>query len=144
MITQTKRINKRNIRYFELARKASEFSDFDMHHLGCVIIYKNYILSVGYNTNKTHPIQMQYNKYRNFNNPDNVKHKLHAEVAALSKIKDLDIDWSKVEIYIYRENKNGKPALSYPCIGCRNYIKIVGIKHLYYTIDGDYQYERLG
>lgn len=131
-------MNRRNLRYFEMAKKASEFSDFQMHHLGCVVVYKNYILSIGFNTNRTHPIQMQYNRYRNFNNPENVKHKLHAEIAGLLKIRDLDIDWSKVEIYIYRENKNGKPALAYPCVGCINYIRELGIKKLYYTGDGEY------
>jgi deoxycytidylate deaminase len=136
-------ITKRNIRYFEMAKEISKFSDFDIHHLGCVVVYKSYILSVGFNTNRTHPIQMYYNKYRNFNNPDNVKHKLHAEIAALSKIRYLDIDWSKVEVYIYRENKNGKPALAYPCVGCKNYIRDLGIKHVYHTGNDSYCYERM-
>ena len=43
---------------FELAKKASEFSDYNKKniHIGSVIMYKNRILGIGYNTNKTSPI----------------------------------------------------------------------------------------
>jgi deoxycytidylate deaminase len=108
-----------------------------------VIVYKSHILSVGYNTNKTHPIQREYNKYRNFNNPSNVRHKLHAEIIALWRIRNLDIDFSKIEIYTYRENKDGSKALAAPCQACRNYIKDMGIKNIYFTGDGSYCYERM-
>ena len=51
---------------FELAKKASEFSDYNKKniHIGSVIMYKNRILGIGYNTNKTSPIQYKYNYYR--------------------------------------------------------------------------------
>ena len=40
---------------FELAKKASEFSDYNKKniHIGSVIMYKNRILGIGYNKNKT-------------------------------------------------------------------------------------------
>ena len=136
-------ITRKNIRYFNFAKEAAKFSDFNMHHLGCVVVYKSHILSTGFNTNRTHPIQMEYNKYRNFNNPNNVKHKLHAEIMGLSKIRYLNIDWNKVEIYIYRENKDRSKALSYPCIGCKQYIKDLGIKNIYFTGNDSYCYEKL-
>jgi deoxycytidylate deaminase len=137
-------ITNRNIRYFNIAKQISQLSDFDRHHIGCVIVYKSYVLSIGFNTNKTHPIQMEYNKYRNFNNPNNVRHKLHAEIMALWKIRNLNIDFSKIEVYTYRENKNGNKALAAPCQACRKYIKDMGIKNVYYTGDGSYCFERMG
>jgi len=137
-------ITNRNIKYFNLAKNMSELSDFDKHHIGCVVVYKYHILSVGFNTNKTHPIQMEYNKFRQFNNPNNVHHKLHAEIMTLCKIKDLDIDWNKVEMYVYRQNYQGDKALSAPCRACREFLKDVGVKNLYYTGNDSYCYEKIG
>ena len=44
---------------FELAKNASEFSDYNKNNIriGSVIIYKNRVLGIGYNTKKTSPIQ---------------------------------------------------------------------------------------
>jgi hypothetical protein len=62
---------------------------------------------------------------------------------ALYKIKYLDVDFSKVEIYIYRQNKNGERALAYPCKACKRFMKDIGIKHIYYTGNNSFCYERM-
>lgn len=123
--------------FFNKAKNASKFSDFKRYHIGCVAVYKGYILSVGFNSNKTHPIQKIYNKERF--EEDNTPHSLHAEIAALCLIKNRnDIEWGSVELYIYRENKKGEPRLSKPCASCLAMIKDLGIKDIYYTTDGGY------
>lgn len=63
---------------------------------------------------------------------------LHAEISCLLQIKDLDIDFNKVKLYIYREDKNGNLAISRPCGACMKLIDKLGIKTIYYTIDGGY------
>ena len=68
---------------------------------------------------------------------------LHAEIQALNKIKYLDIDFSRVEVYVYREFKNGKPALARPCVSCMEFIKDLGIKNIYYSTPDGYAYERI-
>ena len=128
-----------NDHFFIKAKKASEFSDFKRYHVGCVVVYKGYILSVGFNSNKTHPIQKIYNKERF--TEDSTPHSLHAEIAALGLIKKRnDIDWSSVELYIYRENKKGEPRMSKACASCLAMIKDLGIVDVYYTIDSGYAY----
>ena len=120
--------------YFEKAKNVSFLSDFKQVHIGCVAVYKKQFIGVGYNTNKTHPIQMKYNKYRNlYCNGMQPQAKLHAEIMCLLNIKDLDIDFSKVKLYIYREDKNGHLALSKPCDACMRAIKDLGIKEISYT-----------
>ena len=57
----------KNTKMFNLAKEISELSNFKRQHIGCVIVYKSHILSIGYNSNKTHPIQQIYNKYRYLN-----------------------------------------------------------------------------
>ena len=51
-------------RYFELAAKEAQCSDFNKFHIGCIAVYKNKIVGKGCNTYKTHPIPKMYVKYR--------------------------------------------------------------------------------
>lgn len=128
-------------KYFMLAKNASNFSDFPRIHIGCVLIYKNKILSVGWNTKKENPLQKYYNKYRNFDT-DKYKNPLHAEMMSILKIRNIEIDWKKVNMFIYREHKNGKTALAKPCKACKQAIKDTGIKNIYYTSSDGYIYEK--
>ena len=126
-----------NTHFFSKAKKASEFSTFKRYHVGCVAVYKGYILSVGFNSTKTHPIQKIYNKERYIG--DYSPHSLHAEIAALCLIRNRnDIDWSSVELYIYRENKKAEPRMSKPCASCMAMIKDLGIVDVYYSTDNGY------
>lgn len=131
------RINK----YFELAKQACKFSDNKQHQLGAVITYKGRILSTGYNTNKTNPVQEQYNKFRGYD-VTTAKNSLHAEISAILKCKDMKIDWNKANIHIYREHKNGVKALAKPCKACEKAIKDLGIKNIYYTIECGIAHEK--
>ena len=58
-------------------------------------------------------------------------------MASLVKIKYLDIDFSRVHIYIYRELRDGTLAMARPCQACLAAIKQMGIKHIHYTTDGE-------
>lgn len=130
--------------YFDKAKNVSFLSDFKQTHIGCVAIYKKQVIGVGYNTNKTHPIQMKYNKYRDLEwNGIQPKAKLHAELMCLLNIKDLNIDFAKVKIFIYREDKNGHLALSRPCEACMRAIKDLGIKEINYTTYQGYSKEKI-
>jgi deoxycytidylate deaminase len=134
---------------FKIARECSLKSDYTSRcssaKIGCVIIYKNAILAKSFNSDKTHTIQAKYNKWR-YNPKENTKYlpsKIHAELASLQKIKYLDIDFSKVHIYIYRETKKGEIAMARPCPSCLAAIKELGIRHIHYTSDSGYCYERI-
>jgi deoxycytidylate deaminase len=136
-------MTNKNIRYFELAKEVSKLSDFHSHHIGCIITYGHHIISTAYNTNKSSPLQAKYNKYCGLDE-NNINHKMHGEIYALSKIKDLDnIDCNKIDIYIWREHKDGIRALSRPCNACMSMIKDNGIKNIYYTGEDSYIYEKL-
>jgi tRNA(Arg) A34 adenosine deaminase TadA len=109
--------------------------------IGCAVYYKGTLLVRGHNSNKTSPLQKRYNTYRykNCDTPD----KTHAEMAALKKIRWLDIDFSQVEVYTYRELKNGSLSLSRPCESCLAFMKQLGIKRICYTTPDGYAEERL-
>lgn len=131
-------------KYFQLAKNVSTLSDFNkQYHIGCVVIYKNKVIADGYNTKRTSPTQKRYNKYRNFNEETINNGALHAEIMALTRCKEMSVDWNKVYLFVYREHKNGNRAISRPCLACMNAIKDRGIKKIYYTGDNSYIYERI-
>ena len=101
----TKKIN----RYLDMAKEASTQSDFNKHHLGAVAIYHGSLLAIGCNSHKTSPVQKRYNRAREYQVEANYKNAncTHAEVSCLTKLRYLDIDFSKVTLYVYREHKNG-------------------------------------
>ena len=129
-------------RFFNVAKGLADLSTYERDKIGCVIVYHNKIISTGCNKNTTHPLQKKYNKYRDI--ADCYPHKLHAEVDAIKHIIDLDIDWSKVSIYIYRKLRSRPFGISRPCKSCMKLINELGIKHIYYTGNTDFQYEYLG
>jgi tRNA(Arg) A34 adenosine deaminase TadA len=85
------------------------------------------VLSVGQNSYvKTHPLQKKLAS--RVGQP--FKERLHAEVAAIVKCRDL----SKAHtIKIFRFNNDGRPALAKPCCICESAIKEAGIKNVIHT-----------
>ena len=129
-------LTKSHLAYFKAAKAVSELSDFDRVHIGAVAVYKHKIISSGTNSYKTNPIQKKYNKYRYSVDKG---HTLHAEMECLLPLMSRkDIDFNRLSLYIYRENKNGSLAIAKPCESCRQLIKALGIKKIYYTSDDSY------
>lgn len=137
------RINK----YFELAKQACKFSDMKRANLGSVLIYKNKVISVGWNIgDKTSPIQKEYNKYRDFDPDDSdVINSIHSEILCLHRAKFLDIDWGRASLFTYRKKKSGGRGLARSCPACYNYAKSLGLGNLYYTTETKrgWGYERI-
>lgn len=138
-------ITKADIKYFEKAKNIARISDYDKIHIGCVAVYHGNVIGIGCNTNKTHPMQKYYNRFREDEETDNIHfyHKLHAEINCLSQLKNLDINFSKVKLYIYRIRKDRPHGMCRPCPSCMAAIKDMGIKHIYYTTDDGFAYERI-
>lgn len=138
-----KNISSSQKSFFEIAKKISELSTFHRKNIkvGCIVVHGKRIISSGYNSDKSHPIQKRYNIYR-FS--DDTPHTLHAEISALIPIMhDSTLDFSKLKIFIYRQKANGSLGSSKPCQSCRNFMKDLGIKHVYYTTDEGFCHEEI-
>lgn len=137
-------LTKTDYKMFDKALKVSSLSDFKKPHIGCIAVYQNSVIGIGWNSNKTHPMQEFYNKYRF--NPKRIYPvpKLHAEISCLNSIKHLNINFSKVKLYIYRPRKDIEVGIARPCPSCMAAIKDLGIRHIYYTTDSGYAYEKVG
>ena len=136
-------------RGFKLAKNASTFSDCKIK-IGAVIMYKSKVISVGYNTTKSNPIQKAYNVYRNANgreyDVERQNNGLHAEIMALQHAtRSFKGDLSKCSIFVYSEKKEGckrLTRLTKPCNACSKRLEELGIRNIYYTTNNGWQYER--
>ena len=130
-------------RYMSVAKEMSKLSTFHRQHVGCIAVYRKCIISTGVNSNKTHPLQKKLNNIRF--PEDYSPHTLHAEISTLLPISNLDIDWSKVSLFIYRGRKRCSTpyGLARPCPSCMAYIKSLGIKDVYYTSNDGFIHEVL-
>lgn len=130
-------MTKKMLKYFDRATKMAMNSNMPTK-MGCVIVYKGKIISESYNQFKTHPLQAEYDSERkDFEEGHPHAHSLHAESAALLKIKDLDLKWNKVDIYISRPLKSRPYGLAKPCKACEKLIKDLGIEKIHYTSDNN-------
>ena len=143
------KLNKKDYRFFEMARKEALNSDYDRIHIGCVLVYKGHVIGQGSNGEKTDTVQKKYNSYRNFSKTEKpIKHSIHAEIAALKSVPypiQNSVDWKKVKIYIYRicPGKDLGQGMARPCPGCMNAIKDMRIQDVYYTTETGFAYERV-
>lgn len=132
------------MRFFDAARGESFKSDFTVR-VGAVCVYKGKVVSYGHSSEKTSPVQQRFNAYRHFDNtPEQIpKAKIHAEISALHKLRNTDIDFSKLSVYVWRQYSNGQPAMSRPCEGCIAYMHELGVRHIYYSTSAGLVYEKL-
>lgn len=134
-------ISKSDMNYFRKAKNVASISDYHKTHIGCVAVYQGQIIGLGCNCNKTHPTQKIYNKYRK--QSDSMLPKLHAEISCINQIRNLNINFSKVKLYIYRIRKDQPFGLSRPCPSCMAAIRDLGIRNIYYTTNDGYVNERI-
>lgn len=135
------KLTKTRRTYFEAARAVAQLSDFPKVKVGAIAVYSHHIISSGYNAQRTAPIQKKYNKYR-FS--DDTPASLHAEIACLKPlIRRKDIDFKRINLYVYREYFNGDLAMARPCESCFKLIKDLGIRNIYYTTNDGYAHENI-
>ena len=116
--------------------KIAEANDDSNISFAAAIVYRNKIVSIGFNHNKSHPFQAKYAK-------NEMAIFLHAEVHAIKNaLREIDVDeLSKCDIYITRvkRKKAGDKhfiwGLSKPCPGCERAIAEFGLKRTIYTCD---------
>ena len=127
--------------YFKAAAAMAQLGDFPRVKIGCVVIYGHRIISSGFNSMKTDPVQKRYNRYRF---AEDTPAAIHAEIMALKPlIGRNDIDFKKIELYVYRSGNRETPLLARPCPSCMQLIKNLGIRNIYFTTNNGYSYENI-
>lgn len=134
-------LSNTDYKYFQKAHQIATISDYKKTHVGCVAVYQGQVIGLGCNCNKTHPVQKKYNRYRKPS--DSMLPKLHAEISCLNQIKHLDINFSKVKLYIYRIRKDQPFGMARPCPSCMAAIRDLGVRNIFYTTNDGYAHEKL-
>lgn len=114
--------------FLQLARKESVRSNHRRHKLGCVLVRGSRVLGLGHNMLKTHP-----------KSPHEFK-SIHAEFMA---VLNSGTDLKGATAYIFRQQKNGTPAISRPCEDCWRYLMECGVKEVVYSFEGSFVQEKI-
>lgn len=136
--------DKKIAHYFELANNTCLYSNNKKARVGCILVYKNKVISVGWNvSDKEHPMQKKLNALRGYD-PDvsGERNTLHAEMMALLKARGLDIDFGKASLFVCRIRKDGSKGMAKPCEACTEMIKSLGVRDVYYTTNDGWNFER--
>ena len=135
---------KKDRTYFNIAKEISKLSDFPKVKIGCCAVYKHKVISTGFNSRRTSPLQKKYNRYRFYEDDSGASHTYHAEISCLKPLmRRRDINFKNVSLYVYREYRDGQLALSRPCESCMQLIVELGIKDIYYTNSGGFSHEEI-
>lgn len=89
--------------------------------LGAVIVKGSNVLAVGVNS---------------FRNPPFIDHlnaTVHAEMAALKKVRNIE----GCTIYVARVNNSNIPRLARPCLSCYEHLSNAGIREIVYTTNSN-------
>jgi deoxycytidylate deaminase len=108
-------------KFFKIAREESFKSNYQ-HKIGAILVSGSRILSKGYNQIRHLKIGKRYTAF---------DCSLHAERDCVSKLDKSSVKGA--DIYIYRETKDGFPALSLPCSQCMFMLHELGIHRIFYT-----------
>lgn len=141
-------MSKKKQRFFEIAKQISLMSDFPTVKIGCIIVKnKKTIVSSGFNKTKTHPKQYRLNKICKCGTHKEENSFVHAEIDALEngRFRFVDLD-DRYEIYLFRQDKNGKLANCRPCASCMSELIKRNITTIHYTTnlnDGSFVNEKI-
>jgi deoxycytidylate deaminase len=116
-------MNSKDKIFMDIAIGEAKGNPTTLPRMAAVIVFKNEVISIGYNQRKSHPFQKQFSQ-------SDLKICLHAETDALRKaLKILDCkEISKTRIYIARVLKNDSIAKAKPCTICQNALNAYGIQ----------------
>ena len=117
-------------KFFKVAEAIANTSLFPRVHIGACLVKKKAVISVGVNSQKSHPLQKRYNKFRNLD--QDIHHFLHAELDALIRTNE---DLTGAEVFVFRRNRRGELAIARPCAACAAALIDRGIKKVHYTTD---------
>jgi deoxycytidylate deaminase len=111
-------------KFAEAALQLADAVDSDITHQLCaLVVNKNRVLSVGYNSDKTHPIAKTNMQM------------LHAEMHAVLRCPEGDLRGA--DVIVARARAGGKAGLAKPCAACEGILRRCGVRRVFYTTNWD-------
>ena len=139
-------INSRDNKFMAFTRRMAIQNNNSLNRakLAASLVIRNEIISIGYNSYKTHPLQKRFSK--------NIEAIFkHAEVdCIINALRHVDpSDLERSTLYVHRVKKLTKDhdywsdGYSEPCCGCKQAISHFKLRKVVYSTDEDYNYEEL-
>jgi len=99
------------------------------------VIYKKRVVSIGWNSSKTHPTNLLNRKVSVKTGEDFSEQKyVCSELSAINKLKRLtNIDTKKCVLINMRYDRNKKLAFAKPCMSCKSLLQYHEFKSVLYT-----------
>lgn len=114
----------RHQKFAKIALELATAATHDVTHQLCALVTnKNRVLSIGYNSAKTHPIM------------DTKMQMLHAECEAILRCPEGDLRGS--DVVVARARSGGKAGLARPCKMCEELLRRCGVRRVFYTTNWD-------
>lgn len=88
------------------------------------ILYRNRIVSLGWNQKKTHPLAHKYGYEYPY---------IHSELHSILNFNGSLADLESCELVNIRINRKGKALLSKPCKDCKRLLRSFVFKNVFYT-----------
>lgn len=139
-------INFRDEKYMAFTRRMAIQNNNSQNRakLAASLVIRNEIISVGYNSYKTHPLQKRFSK----NIEAIFKHaEVDCIINALRHVEPEDLE--KATLYVHRvkkltkDHKYWSDGYSEPCCGCKQAIEHFKIKRVVYSTDEDNNYSMM-
>jgi tRNA(Arg) A34 adenosine deaminase TadA len=133
-------MSSRDKKYMDFVRRLATSNNMKMKLAACLVL-RNEIISVGFNSDKSHPLQKRFAK-----NIDAIFK--HAEVDCIIKALKVveEDDLKDATLYVYRVKKQNKgdtgwvSGLAEPCPGCQKAIEHFGIKRTVFSLEEENAY----
>mgnify|MGYP003631208490 CR=1 FL=1 len=119
-----RKLSKSRKRYFDLAKRAAMESTYGKLRHGAVVVKGGSIISFGFN--KANHCQFG-KRFRHRNKGDATQ---HAEISAILGMPQ------GADLYVIRINNFCQWRMSKPCNMCEETLKFVGVRRVFYTLDG--------
>jgi hypothetical protein len=123
-------MNFAKIREISHALASKHASDQRCRHFS-FIMHKKRVLSIGFNTPKTHPINLKYDFVNKKNVPIHDLVGTHSELSAVIKLGTENCEG--LIMVNTRVNRRNEIDFSMPCRGCQSFLDTLNFKKIYYS-----------
>ena len=123
-----RKLSKSRKRYFDLAKRAAMESTYGKLRHGAVVVKGGSVVSFGFN--KSNHCQFG----QRFRHMDKGPATQHAEISAILGLPRSATQGA--DAYVVRINNDCDWRMSKPCCMCEQALRFVGIKRVFYTVDG--------
>lgn len=116
--------------------------EWQMRNMHCsMAIYKNRIISVGFNQKKTNPTNLRNKKINSSGVDYSQSGFTCSEYSCLNRVRrKTNISFNKITIINIRVDRNGKIRNSAPCRSCQDLFRWISLSKVYHTTDdGDFK-----